>query len=152
MNAMSGNRIGLLSCFLLLGCASVASAQRSALEVTPAAFSFPSADPDTTPVIDAPPLQVHYRVTGNPAQWMITVRAQDALTSGMSTIDVSNESWTATPAPPFNSGTLSTMDQTLAQGTGNAHAFASVTFSLRNSWNYSAGTYSQTLIFTLVTP
>jgi hypothetical protein len=44
--------------------------------------------------------------------------------------------------------------QTLASGTGNLNpaVSGSVVFRLANSWNYSAGIYSQTLVFTLSAP
>jgi hypothetical protein len=64
-------------------------------------------------------------------------------------------SWTATPAPPYQSGTLSkTIAQRVASGTGNVNPAVngSVTFRLANSWLYSAGNYTQTLVFTLSAP
>ena len=70
-------------------------------------------------------------------------------------VDITNVSWTATPAPPFQNGTLSkTVAQRMASGTGvvNPATNGSVTFRLANSWNYTAGLYTQTVTFTLSAP
>jgi hypothetical protein len=44
--------------------------------------------------------------------------------------------------------------QTMASGTGNLNPAigGSVVFRLANSWTYSAGFYSQTVVFTLSAP
>jgi hypothetical protein len=135
----------------------VASAQRLDLSLSPRVLTFPSADPDTVPVIAAAPVQVTYRVRQNDkgAPWSLTVLAGGDLMSGSARIDISNVTWVATPAPPFQSGTLSkTVAQRIASGTGNLNptATGSVTFRLANSWTYSTGTYSQTVLFTLSVP
>lgn len=133
-----------------------AAAQRLTLTVTPRMVVFPLGDPDLVPVVEAAPVEVSYRVQGNPrVTWLLTIRAAGHLTSGASTVDISNITWIATPAPPFQNGTLNaTVEQTLAAGTGtvNPAQQASVTFRLANSWLYPAGTYTQTVVFTLSTP
>ena len=134
-----------------------ASAQRLDLSLSPRVLSFPSADPDTVPVVAATPLQVTYRVRQNDqgAPWSLTVLAGGDLMSGSASIDISNVTWVATPALPFQNGTLSkTVAQRIASGTGNLNptATGSVTFRLANSWTYSTGTYTQTVLFTLSTP
>ena len=97
-----------------------------------------------------------YRVRnngGNP--WRLTVLAQGDLIDGAATVDISHVSWTATPAPPFQNGTLSkTVEQVLASGTGDVNPAqdGSVVFQLANSWTYSSGSYSQSVVFTLVAP
>ena len=76
-------------------------------------------------------MQVTYRVRQNNRPWTLTVLAGGDLNSGSSTVDISNVTWVATPAPPFQNGTLSkTVAQTLASGTGNVNpaATGSVTF------------------------
>jgi hypothetical protein len=88
-------------------------------------------------------------------QWHLSVLANGDLVSGSSTIPVTNVTWTATPAPPFQNGTLSrTTAQRMAGGTGNLNpaVHGSVIFRLVNSWTYTAGTYTQTLVFTLSSP
>lgn len=132
-----------------------AHAQRLDLTVTPLTISFPAGDPDTVPVITSAPVQVTYRVRQNTGPWNLTLLASGDLISGAATVDISNVSWIASPAPPFQNGTLSkTVAQTLASGSGtvNPAAVGSVTFRLANSWTYSAGTYTQTLVFTLSAP
>ena len=132
-----------------------AHAQRLDLTVTPLTISFPSADPDTLPVITSAPVEVTYRVRGNVGPWSLTLLATGDLISGGATVDISSVSWVASPAPPFQDGTLSkTVAQPLASGSGmvNPSAVGSVIFRLNNSWTYSAGTYTQTLVFTLSAP
>lgn len=131
------------------------AAQRLDLSVTPLTISFPSSDPDVVPIVIAAPVQVTYRVRQNNGPWTLTVLSSGDLISGVSAVDISNVSWVASPAPPFQNGTLSkTVAQRLASGNGNINptATGSVTFRLANSWTYSAGTYTQTLVFTLSAP
>ena len=124
--------------------------------VTPRVITFPSSDPDTVPLVSAPPVQVTYRVRqNNNAPWTLTVLADGDLLSGPPSVDISNVSWVATPAPPFQNGTLSkTVAQRVASGTGNVNptTTGSITFRLANSWTYSTGTYTQTVLFTLSAP
>jgi hypothetical protein len=104
-------------------------------------------------VIAAAPIRVSYIAQGSPNPWTITVRAGGDLISGASTIPISNVSWTATPSPPFRNGTLSTVAQTLATGTGLINIDrGDVTFRFVNSWNYTVGNYAQTVTFTLSSP
>jgi hypothetical protein len=136
---------------VLLASAQPASAQFLAL--SPMTVNFPSSDPDTVPLVVAAPVRVTYFVFG--AQpWTITVRANGNLVAGAASIAISNVTWVGTPNPPFRNGTLSaTVAQTLAQGTGpTGLASGNVTFRLANSWNYSAGNYTQTVVFTLTSP
>ena len=135
---------------------STAVAQRLDLSLSPAVITFPSSDPDAVPVVPAPPVQVTYRVRQNTnAPWSLTVLAAGDLISGPSQVDISNVTWVATPAPPFQNGTLSkTVAQRVASGTGNVNpdTIGSITFRLANSWTYSTGTYTQTILFTLSAP
>ncbi|MET0211617.1 MAG: hypothetical protein ABW292_01385 [Vicinamibacterales bacterium] len=136
----------------LCGAATPTAAQ--VLQVQPATITFPSSDPDTAPVIAAAPVRVSFVAQGAPANpWVITVRAEGDLISGASTIPISNVSWQATPNPPFQDGTLSTIAQTLATGTGSINVQrGDVTFRFVNSWNYTVGNYTQTVTFTLSSP
>jgi len=125
------------------------------LSISPASITFASADPDVSPTVAAAPVVVTVRVRQNSGSWTLTVLAGGDLLAGPSTVDITNVSWTATPAPPYQNGTLSkTVAQRLASGTGNVNPAAngSVTFRLANSWLYSAGSYTQTLVFTLSAP
>jgi hypothetical protein len=124
--------------------------------LSPAVITFPSSDPDSVPLVSAPPLQITYRVRGNGnTPWSLTVLAAGDLISGASRVDISNVTWVATPAPPFQNGTLSkTVAQRVASGTGNVNpdSIGSITFRLANSWTYSTGSYSQTIVFTISVP
>jgi hypothetical protein len=134
-----------------------AAAQRLELTLSPRVITFPSSDPDAVPAVAAPPVQVSYRVRQNDrgAPWSVTVLAGGDLVSGPAVIAISSVSWIATPAPPFQDGTLSkTVAQRIASGTGNVNpaATGSITFRLANSWTYNTGTYTQTVLFTLSAP
>ncbi len=133
-----------------------AAAQRVNLRIQPTSLTFPSADPDALPTVEAQALVVRYRVRGNAGQpWRITVLAAGDLLAGTAAIDISNVTWVATPTPPFQAGTLSkTVEQTVASGFGNVNPFqtGTVVFRLVNSWTYSVGVYSQTFVFTLSAP
>jgi hypothetical protein len=134
----------------------VAGAQQLELSISPLVVTFPTTEPDAAPILNAPPVSVQYRVRGNGNRpWLITVQISGDLISGQSRIPASAVSWLATPAPPFQAGTMSgTQAQTVAAGNGNVNPTANgtVTFRLTNSWNYDAGTYLQTFTFTLSTP
>lgn len=134
-----------------------AAAQRLDLSLSPRVITFPSSDPDTVPVIASAPVQVTYRVRQNDkgGPWALTVLAGGDLVAGSSTVDISNVTWVATPAPPFQNGTLSkTVAQRVASGIGNLNpaASGSITFRLANSWTYNTGVYTQTVLFTLSAP
>jgi P pilus assembly chaperone PapD len=148
--------LGCASALILLSPA-VAAAQKLDLTISPITITFPSADPDVSPSVLAPPIVVTVRVRQNQgaSPWQVTVLASGDLIAGGQTVDISNVTWTATPAPPFQNGILSkTVAQRIAAGTGsvNPPRDGSVTFRLANSWTYSAGTYTQTLVFTLSAP
>lgn len=142
---------------IAMGAAPARAAVKLTLSVTPSSITFPSADPDVSPTVTSAPVVVSYRVQGarRGETWQITVLASGDLISGPDKVDIPNVTWTATPAPPFQNGTLSkTIAQRMASGTGNQNPTktGSVIFRLANSWNYTAGTYTQTLVFTLSSP
>jgi hypothetical protein len=138
------------------GIPAAANAQILELSLSPRVVSFPSSDPDAVPIVAAAPLTISYRIRQNAGSpWSLTVLAGGDLISGPSQIDISTVTWIATPAPPFQSGTLSkTVAQRIASGTGNVAnpSSGSVTFRLANSWTYTTGTYTQTIVFTLSSP
>jgi hypothetical protein len=155
---MMGRPFAVLAGVLLLAAwPSPVAAQRLTLSITPKVITFPSSDPDTVPIVVAAPIQLNYRVQQNQGSpWTITVLAGGHLLSGPSVVDISNVTWIATPAPPFQNGTLSaTVAQRVASGTGNVAnpgSNGSITFRLANAWTYSTGTYTQTVLFTLSAP
>ena len=136
--------------------AAPAAAQRLDLSISPQTISFPLSDPDTVPIVSSVSTQLTYRVRQNNNQpWTLTVLAMGDLISGLSTVDIGSVSWVATPAPPFQNGTLSkTVAQRLAGGVGNINPTATgqIAFRLANSWTYTAGLYTQTIVFTLAAP
>jgi hypothetical protein len=151
----------LLAVCALILLPSAAAAQpgqqpRLELSISPTIITFPPGDPDVVPQILSPPITVTYRIRQAQNQsWLLTVLASGNLISGSSTVDITNVTWVATPAPPFQNGTLNhTVAQVLASGVGNVNPTANgaVTFRLKNSWTYDTGTYTQTLVFTLSLP
>ena len=154
---MTSLRTAVLAIVLGILCAAPAAAQRLELSVTPGVITFPPSDPDVVPLILSDPLTVTYRIRqlAGQASWQLTVLASGDLMSGGSTVDITNVSWVATPAPPFRNGTLNTtVAQVLASGVGNENPAknGSITFRLKNSWTYDTGTYTQTVVFTLSSP
>lgn len=148
--------LSFLAFLFLMPSPALAQKLELALSLSPAVITFPSSDPDSVPLVSAPTLQITYRVRGNGnAPWALTVVAAGDLLSGASRIDISNVTWVATPAPPFQSGTLSkTVPQRIASGTGNVNpdSIGSITFQMANSWTYNPGSYTQTVLFTLSSP
>ena len=135
--------------------AAPAAAQRLDLTITPVTINFPPGDPDAVPVVVSAPVDITYRVRQWEGPWTITLLAGGDLISGGSSVDISNVSWTATPSPPFQNGTMSkTVAQRLASGTGgvNPARRGQIVFRLANSWNYTAGLYTQTIVLTLTAP
>ena len=153
---LSSSSRWLVTSSLIVGsvmmCARPAAAQL--LQLQPTTVSFASADPDSEPLISAPPIRVTYVALGQGAgSWTMTVAAEGQLVSGTSTIPIANVSWVATPTPTFRNGTLSTTPQVLATGTGlTLLQSGDVTFRFNNSWNHNVGTYTQTITFTLSSP
>jgi hypothetical protein len=150
---MRARLLAVTAALLLHG--SWASAQRLTLTVSQPTVAFVAGDPDTTPSISANPIVVTVRVQQNSGPWQLSVQTGGDLQSGTSSIDAAQVTWTASPSPPFQNGTLSKVSgQTMASGTGNVNPAmsSSVVFRLANSWTYSAGLYSQTVVFTLSAP
>jgi len=136
--------------------ASPAAAQRVNLQVRPNSITFPTADPDVVPAVDAQPLIIRYQIRNNDTgSWRLTVLAAGDLIAGPSVIDIGNVSWTASPTPPFQAGTLSkTVEQTVASGFGTVQQpqTGTLTFQLSNLWIYDVGVYTQSIVFTLSAP
>ena len=158
MNVASGPIVRALTAAVVVGviaCPSHAGAQRLDLSVNPLTITFPLADPDTMPIVSSPPVQLNYRIRQHDGPWTITILSMGHLISGPAWVDISNVTWIATPAPPFQNGTMSNaVAQRLASGTGptNPAQQGQITFRLANSWNYTAGLYIQTIVFTLTAP
>jgi hypothetical protein len=143
---------GVAAFVIILALGSEAGAQTLTLTLSTYSFTYPSGDPDTTPTVSSPSISVTYRVQGNAGHnWHLALRANADLarTGGGASIPTTNTTFTGT----IGSGTLSNTDQTLASGTGNRTSVtATIIFHLQNLWTYSAGTYTQTIVFTLSVP
>ena len=137
---------------LVLGLAKSATAGPGAtLTLGVGSINFPSASPVTTSSIAATqnPISIAVKTTGT-TTWSLTVLANGNLVSGGNTVAIGSVTWTAT-GTGFVGGTLSkTTAQTLASGTGNVNITGTQSYFLANSWNYVTGSYSQTVVYTLV--
>ena len=90
-------------------------------------------------------------VPGSP--WILTIIADSDLMSGTSAIPIGEITWTASPSPPFQAGTLSTVvPSVLGSGLSHFTALLTLSFYLRNSWSYEPGHYAATATLTLSSP
>jgi len=124
------------------------------LRVTPSSITFPDASPDVTPMIGPATVMVTVKAEGRPGYpWVLSVVGNSDLRSGPSVIPITAVSFTSSPSPPFNSGTMSRVSPILL-GTGIAHINTDLRmdFMLQNSWSYDVGAYSATATFTLSGP
>jgi len=125
------------------------------LTVSTATLTFPSADPDGTPSITATEGVVNITAkarTGAASPVTLTLRAAADLKSGSDTIAITNITWLAS-GTGFVAGTMSaSTDQTVASWTGSGNRTGTQAFSLANSWDYPAGSYSATATYTLTAP
>ena len=140
----------------LAGAAAPLFGQNIELSLSRSSLSFPAADPDTTPLVPAnDTLTVRIKVTGGgpPRSWQLTLRANGDLYNLLSiaVIDISNITWTASPAPPFRNGTLAAnVDQVAASDRdANVNETGSMTFFFQNLWTHPAGSFTQSVTFTL---
>jgi len=122
------------------------------LSLSSAALTFPDADPDTVPSIQASqgPITVTAKARTSPNGMVtLTIRAGDQLRSGLNTIPESNITWVTTGGG-FSNGTLSaTTAQAVATWTGSGVHTGTQTFFFRNLWSYATGTYTLTMTYTL---
>jgi hypothetical protein len=121
------------------------------LRIFPQSLRFAAAEPDQEPVIAANSLINIEISVKTDRRWNLTLLADGDLKGPRGArIAIQNVTWTATPSPPFISGTLSrNQPQILAQGEGRDDIRGELSFFLKNSWDYEVGEYSQTLTFTI---
>jgi hypothetical protein len=122
------------------------------LSLSSAALTFPDADPDAVPSIQASQgpvtLTAKARTSLN-GTITLTVRASDDLRSGVNIIPASHITWVASGAG-FSNGTLSASTaQIVAAWTGSGVRSGTQTFFFRNLWSYATGTYTLTMTYTL---
>ena len=142
---------GTVSQVVTLAAPLASSAQ---LTLNPLAISFANANPDTVPSISAnSPVAVTANVsTGANQTATLTALAQGDLISGSDTIAISNVTWTAS-GTGFSGGTMSkSTAQSVGQWRGSGTYTGTLNFSLKNSWSYATGNYTQKVTFTLTAP
>ncbi len=132
-----------------------AHATSARLDFGVSTLSFPSADPDSVPVIRAVENPVAVDVTINGPHSTIsqlTVQAAGDLISGPDQIAIDHVGWQGqgegfVPGP----ARLSKDEPRLVgQWVGKGAKQGSLRFGMENSWDYAAGVYSQTVVYTLV--
>ncbi len=142
-----------------LGAAREANAQLLTLTLSSGSFMYTqtTGDPDGTPNLTSPisGITVTYRIRQNTSNlpWYLAIRADGDLrtaTTPVATIPTTNTTWNA-PGSIAGSGDLTNVNQNLDSGNGNVNPAKDLVigFSLKNQWEYSSGTYTQTIIFTL---
>ena len=118
-------------------------------------LSFPDADPDTVPLVPAAggAITITAKARASLAATVtLTVLAADDLRSGVDTIPASALTWMASGAG-FVNGTVSrAAPQVVASWTGSGIRTGTQTYQFQNSWSYRTGTYSVSLLYTLVSP
>jgi hypothetical protein len=117
--------------------------------------SFPDADPDAVPLIPAGggAIAITAKARARVAETVtLTVLAADDLRSGLDTIPAAALTWTASGSG-FVDGTVSrTTSQIVGSWSGSGVRAGTQTFRFANSWTYRTGTYSVSLLYTLVSP
>jgi hypothetical protein len=118
------------------------------------ALNFPEASPDLVPTIAASQNPVTVRIKALPAAslWTLTVLANGDLLSGVDTIPIDRIRWTAS-GTGFVSGRMSkTTPQLVASGVSrnDGQQDGTMSFFLDNSWSFPPGSFSQSVVFTLV--
>jgi hypothetical protein len=132
------------------------------ITITPSTITFPDLDPAVAPTIPADAaITMTLEVRGNPfAIWTMTAVSRGDLLSAGGSIPIANISWTAvknsgTPGVVFHNGNLTAAvpGAIVVTGTGKeSNASGTLSFFLQNSWDYAAGSYSQTTDFILASP
>ena len=125
------------------------------LSLSSSTLSFPDADPDTVPLVPAAggAITITAKARASLAATVtLTVLANDDLRSGVDTIPASALTWMASGAG-FVNGTVSrATPQVVASWTGSGIRTGTQTYRFQNSWSYRTGTYSVSLLYTLVSP
>src|SRR4029079_9751071 len=121
----------------------------------PNALSFPDADLDPVPLIAAAGGAITITAKARAslsATVTLTVLATDDLRSGVDTIPAAALTWTGSGAG-FVNGTVSrAAPQLVASWTGSGIRTGTQTYRFQNSWSYRTGTYTVSLVYTLVSP
>lgn len=132
---------------------SVTVAGRAAMTIDPT-VTFADANPDTTPTLTAPGLNVQVRARTAPTSNVtLTVLASGDLSAGAGVnIAIGSLTWSSA-SPGFLAGAgNSAVAQNVGAWTGPGARTGTLMFSLPNSWAYATGTYTTTLNYTLTVP
>jgi hypothetical protein len=125
------------------------------LSLSSTTLSFPDSNPDTVPLVPAAggAITITAKARGTAGTTItLTVLAQDDLRSGLNTIPASALTWTGSGGG-FVNGTVSRLaPQVVGSWSGSGIRTGTQTFHFQNSWNYATGTYSMSLLYTLVSP
>lgn len=128
---------------------------RAKLSLSSASMVFPDADPDTVPSVPssggALTITAKGRTTIGSTVTLVMVASGD-LQSGLDVIPVSQLSWTATGAGFVNGTVNKSVAQPVGSWTSSGVWTGTQSYLLANSWNYSTGTYTTTLTYTLTAP
>ena len=140
-------------------------ASEATLTLNPTTVTFPTSTPLTTVTA---PMTASLTLTNpsNNTAWTLNIRASGDLTGPDGTIPIGSISWAATCNVLAGSGTcvpvagqaLTTSDVLTASGDqrhgapGQFQAAVTYTFAFTDSWNYTAGTYSQQATLTVNAP
>lgn len=155
----------VLACAVACGARAAAQSATATLSapVTPLArlslstnsLSFPDADPDLVPQVQAAqgPVTITAKARAAPGGVVtLTVQAGDDLRSGITVLPASLVTWTGS-GPGFVAGTLSTASaQIVATWSGSGVHTGSQTYLFENRWTHPTGTYTVTLLYTLSVP
>lgn len=125
------------------------------LTLSTASVTFPDANPDVSPQVTAVQgdVSITTKARATPgAQVLLTVQASDDLRSGVQVIPASAITWTAT-GTGFTAGTLSKSASVhVGQWVGSGIRTGTQTLLFQNLWTYATGTYTCSLVYTLVVP
>lgn len=166
MKIRSNSRLAMLTLVLVFTLAAVKAEAGLGLTLSTSSITFPDLDPDFSPLTQQNGAAVGINITANGnyggTTYSCSAQAFGDLDSGLSTIPIYNVKWTAVTVQAdsgesFYDGTLSKSTPVLvARGLGkdnaNSQLRGDLTFFINNLWTYAAGSYSQTINFTLSAP
>ena len=127
-------------------------AQSLHLSIGSSTITFPSSNPATVPTVSANENPVILSVSYSGISiWTVTMIAGGALVSGANTIPIGNVHFTGTGMASL-SGVLSTLTPILLANAsvGQASGSENLNFTFTNSWTYSIGVYTSSVIITAI--
>jgi hypothetical protein len=125
------------------------------LTVSSTTLSFPDADPDLVPQVPSSPPVVAISAKARTPRLgtvTLTVIATDDLRAGVTTIPVSDISWTSSGAGFVNGSLNRAVPQVVASWTGSGVRMGTQEYVFANRWTHPTGTFSLTITYTLSAP